>query len=71
MQNSNTKQMNIHVDEMIDEVVDATSLNSHEQHFLRSRRNRDHSDRNEMRKVLKIYQKGINADSPAARTHAS
>lgn len=40
MKNSNSRQTDTHVDELIEEVEDNPSLNSHERHFLRSRRGR-------------------------------
>jgi uncharacterized protein YneF (UPF0154 family) len=57
MHNPNQQQTDVHVDELIDEVADDPSLNSHEQHFMRSQRGRKHSDRRAVRKILKIYVK--------------
>ena len=57
MQNSNVKQADGHVDELIDEVVDDPDINSNERHFLHKIRGREHSSRRDVRKVLKIYQR--------------
>ena len=55
MTNSNRKQSNGHVDELIEEVQDDPTLDSNERHFMHKIHGRDHTDRREMRKVLKIY----------------
>lgn len=55
MKNANSDGMNVHVDELIEEVIDDPAINSNERHFLHKVRGRDHEDRRDMRKVLRIY----------------
>jgi UDP-3-O-acyl-N-acetylglucosamine deacetylase len=57
MKNNNLQQMSAHVDELIEDVEDDPILNSSERHFVHKIHGRDHTDRREVRKALKIYTK--------------